>query len=318
MDYKEFLELGRRELLALGPAFALTSGLLSSKLAAAAGPLRRLAGPNPQDLVSIGYWDGSEALASFDGLAPTAEPLVADAGETSGDRAADAEPERADLIAAEALGEGDPRFARKGAKIQIHGMFPVEDAPAEDLASLSLDVYFKPYHGTPFHAWGFVNGALPSSCSPTAFTAPIAQVSGLNLCFEINDAADRHGQRVDHADREAPAHGASASAEPSGSADPSTIQVWTRFSLGREAGLVKLRRGVYLISWRGRAARPLPSWRKYRVLTAAPKDVDRQEDIGPKAPPFRLVRRRDEGTPADLTYALLSVDYADGSGTIPA
>ena len=54
MDYKEFLELGRREFLALGPACALSSGMLSSKLAAAAGPLGRLAGANPQDLVSIG------------------------------------------------------------------------------------------------------------------------------------------------------------------------------------------------------------------------------------------------------------------------
>ena len=315
MDYKEFRELGRRKFLALGPACALGSGLLSSKLAAAAGSLGRLAGANPQDAVSIGYWDGSEALASFDGLAPTAEPLVADAGETSDDRAADAGPERADLIAAEALGEGDPRFARKGAKVRIHGMFPIEAAPAEDLASLSLDVYFKPYHGAPFHAWGFVNGSLPSVCSPTAFTAPIAQVSGLNLCFEITDAGERRGPSVDHADREAPAHGASASAE---SADPTMTQVWTRFSLGREAGLPKLRRGVYLIAWRGRRARPLPSWRQYRVLTAAPRDTDRQEDIGPEAQPFRVVRRRDESTPADLTYALLSVDYADGSATIPA
>ncbi len=288
MHNTKFLTIRRRELLAFAPACALTSGLWHSRLAAAAEPLQGLTPADPRDLLTVGYWQGSAALARLDGLRYATQAPDAD----------DA-PERADLIAAEALDRGDPRFARAGARVRLHGMFPVEDRP-DDLASLSLDVPFEPFHDAIFHAWGFENGTPPCAWPGTAFTVPIDGASGLTLIFDIAETGERRGQE----------------ASPTGSSEvpeAGTTRVVTRFSLGRERQTAKLRRGVYVVAWRGPSAKPLRSWRHYRILS---RDVAPQDGVGSDTCQFQVVRRRDERTPTDATFAVLSVDYADHGDTI--
>lgn len=297
MHDTKFLAIRRRGFLALVPACALTSGLWPSHLAAAEY-LQRLTPADPGDVLTVGYWPGSAALARLDGLRYATE--AADPDDATRDPATDSELERADLIPAETLDRGDPRFARAGARVRLHGMFPVEDRPADDLASLSLDVSFQPFHDTMFHAWGFENGALPCVRPGTAFTVPIDGASGLTLAFDIAETGERCGQET----------------SPTGSSeDPKagTTRVVTRFSLGREPQTAKLRRGVYFVAWRGPSAKPLRSWRRYRILS---RDVEAQDGVGSDACHFHLVRRRDERTPTDATFAVLSVDYADHGDTV--
>ncbi len=249
-------------------------------------------------MLTVGYWQGSAALARLDGLRYATE--APDADDARRDPATDSELERADLIPAETLDRGDPRFARAGARVRLHGMFPVEDRPAVDLASLSLEVSFEPFHDTMFHAWGFENGALPCVRPGTAFTVPIDRASGLTLAFDIADSRAQRGEET------------LAAGSPE---DPKsgTTRVVTRFSLGREPQTAKLRRGVYFVAWRGPSAKRLRSWRHYRILS---RDVEPRDGVGGDACHFHLVRRRDERTPTDATFAVLSVDYADHGDTV--
>ena len=77
MHDTKFLAIRRRGFLALVPACALTSGLWPSHLAAAEY-LQRLTPADPRDVLTVGYWQGSAALARLDGLRYATEAADAD------------------------------------------------------------------------------------------------------------------------------------------------------------------------------------------------------------------------------------------------
>ena len=167
----------RRDFLALAPACVVTAGTLSASLAWADSPLGRLttADPEHSGLVSIGYWLGSEKIASFDALTHTASSCFVDALNVPVDQATCVEPVDADLIGAESLQTGDQRFAETGAKISIHKLPVVDGQTIGAPPELSIDVHFTPFHRTPFHAWSTSPG------SSIAFTVPLERSSGLSL-----------------------------------------------------------------------------------------------------------------------------------------
>lgn len=277
----------RRGFMALGQACALTPALaaiLTPSFAAAAANLGRIIAPGSADpgSLTVGYWLGSGKWVGFDSVTHSTEPLR-DAS-AAGDETAGPEPLRADLINAESLSQGDPRFARSGARVRILGMIPNDARKVGNLASLSIDLHNRPYHDVPYHAWSFENAALLSIGQANGFTVPIDAGHGMTLAFGIGDGA-RAEKRI-----------------------------FTRFTLGSEGGTVKLRRGVYLISWRGPGARPMPSWRKHQVLALeVEKDLAEGTEVL-----FRTVQRHTRMPSADLAYVLIAVDYGDDEVTTEA
>ena len=291
-SHEKSSSLRRREFLALGPAFGLATGMLhlgSLARAASSEPFAGI-GPARDDLLSIGYWQGSDTLAQIARLTHTGEPFFVDAQDSPVDESAIAETVYADVISAQALSVGDRRFAQNGAKVTIHRLFRTAGEEVHDLPGLSIDVHFDPYHRAPFHAWQFDPSASSSSPAGVSFTVPIAKTTGLTLSFAIAEGRDQRS-----------------------GADASPRRISTRFSLGREPGQPKLRRGVYFIAWRGSNSKPLPSWRRYLILAAAAKTGDLPEDEIAHEGYSRLTQRWNGRVPTDLSYVMLSVDYAAGS-----
>ena len=151
-------------------------------------------------------------------------------------------------------------------RVRIHGLFGKTTAAIRDLAPLAIDAHFRPYHDTAAYAWRFETGAVPGPCPPTAMTVPVTRQDGLSLTFTV---------------------GGSGEMRPA-----------TRFSLGGEVGVPKLRRGIYLALWRDAAARPLPSWRHRRLLSLPATDQD-GESGAPRI-----------GLAPDQAYLVMSFDYA--------
>lgn len=277
----------RRGFMALGQACALTPALaaiLTPSFAAAAANLGRFVASGSTDTgsLAIAYWLGSEKWAGFDRLTPTTDPLRADPAPAADGKAAGPEPARADLINAESLSRGDPRFARSGARVRILGMVPNDERKVGNLASLSIDLHSRPYHDVPYRAWSFENAALPSIGLANGFTVPIDASHGMTLAFGI------------------------------GGDDGEQRKIVTRLTLGGEGGTAKLRRGVYLISWRGAGVRPMPSWRKHQVLAI---EAEKDEAEGTEVV-FRTVQRHTRMPSADLAYVLMTVDYDNGEKVV--
>ena len=286
-----FPAIRRRDFLALGSTCFLSSLFLGSGLLAGSRAFKRLISTDPRadEPLSVGYWRGSEGLADMDHLIHTSGSVGGDARTIPTNFTREQAPFRPDLIAAEALSVGDLRFARAGARVWIHGMFPLEDRrTCSGLDSLSIDVDFSPFHTTPFHAWHFQNASVPDCSSPSMFVVPIDKASGLTFSVEVTEVADMRG--------EAPRQGGR--------------QVRAQFTLGREPGKLKLRRGVYFIGLRSVRTGSLPAWDKYQLR------VTDMENAGAKRYLFRFDRRQIKLVPADFVYLMLSVDYAQGDSAV--
>ena len=214
--------------------------------------------------LSLAYWPESERLPGFDGLSELTEVLSAEDEEDL------PRPTFGQLVAADQLTAGDSSFARTGVRLRIHGLYGKAPAALEALPSLAVDLHFRPFHDTVVHAWRFESGDQPCPCPPTALAVPVTEAEGLNLSFTLGDGADM-----------APA---------------------TRFSLGREGGSAKLRRGVYLARWRGAGGASLPSWR-YRSLASLPEDAD--DDKGK----LQIALARPD-LAIDHAYLVMSFDHA--------
>ncbi len=270
---QDLFVIRRRDLLALGPACALMAGLTSSRATAAA--LDRWLGRGDESL-SLAYWPDSAALPGFEGLGELTElPRPEESPEESPEVSKDPpRPEVGELVPAERLGAGDPRFARTGVRVRIHGLFGETTAAIRDLAPIAIDAHFRPYHDTAAYAWRFETGAVPGPCPPTAMTVPVTRQDGLSLTFTV---------------------GGSGEMRPA-----------TRFSLGGEVGVPKLRRGIYLALWRDAAARPLPSWRHRRLLSLPATDQDGESG----APRIGLASWLETDLAPDQAYLVMSFDYA--------
>lgn len=135
------------------------------------------------------------------------------------------------LIEASSLSSGDAEFVRRGARVTIFGLEGMELAPASDgMKSFSLDVAYPGADGAEpllVHAWRFVKGPVAHVSPGTSFVVPIGSDSGLNLILETEDGTGVRKRAL------------------------------CRFTVGAEAGLPKLLRGIYALApsdafaWRG-------------------------------------------------------------------
>lgn len=281
----------------MAPGLGLATATLAPSLASAAGPLAwpGLAGASDaRDQVSIGYWLGSESLPSVERLSHSAESYFVDSCRERLEAFDEIEPRQADLVPAGELWSGDRRFARDGVAVTIHGLFPNDGRAAGRLPCFSISMVqgkdYGPHHPERFHAWSYLGHEQPEGGAGVRFTAPVLADRGLTLAFEMTEAA-------------------------TAGAEPERRELLTRFSLGQEIATPKLRRGLYLIAWRAAKARPLPSWRRFEVL-ASDAETAALSDARHDGLCFsRLALRRDREARPDLSYVLMSLDYARSTET---
>ncbi len=267
MKHMVLPKMRRRNFLAYGSSGVLSLALTASGAGAWTGVSTHT---RAAELVSVGYMPGSARLVR--------EPMSASASVSSR------------LMAAEALPAGDPRFAHAGARVSIHGPFPDETVEMyPELALWAIDVEFKAAKCTPmFHAWCYQNTIVPQSSSPAPFVMPIVDALSLTLSLKRRP----EGQTA-------------ASQSP---ARPMTHQEQARlqFSLGREAHMPKLQRGIYLIALPGAKNRALPRWSEYQLHQASPDHPNVETG---------LYRRHHAQVQRDFAYVKLVVDYADVAST---
>lgn len=206
----------RRDLLLLGTA-GVASSLLGARLMSGPlnlAPLQSL-GARLSEPFSIGFWT------------PAAD---------TGDKG------NLEIVGANRLRSGDPRFLTDGARVSIHGIYPFDTPEAfAHLEAIDIDVSYAPHHDLAFRAFSYANGVggASRSTSPAAVTVPVDAVQGMTLNVSYRTAY---------------------ATEPTRAA--------LRFTTGSEANVAKLREGVYLVALPD-AAQSLPDWRSQRVSTAA-------------------------------------------------
>jgi hypothetical protein len=200
MEDKQFRAWRRRDVLALAPA----------GIAAVAAVSRLAAWSVPLGLPLSAMGSAAEALR----IAYVTDGYGTPGNDPKG------EPPTSRLVDARALPAGDPELAAQGVRLSIRGGFDSSDAPARDLASISIDVDYRPFHNSVHHAWGFDAGPVPSMASPVRFAVPVAADTGLNLIVDVRE--DEAGE-------------------------PRRYGV--HLTTGSEPGLPKLRPGVYLLTW---------------------------------------------------------------------
>ncbi len=215
MKTSRFFEITRRELMVAAPAVAAAAGLGTMGRAALAGCVGH--GERQAAKLSLAYLQGSEAWDYLQGLTPTLRAV-----------AEDMEVDEAPLVPAEFMISGDPSFARRGARVTVHGPLSAE---TDRLPAMVMKAHFRPYHEAVHAAWGYQGTVLSRAQPATAFTVPIDAVTGLRLSLEIGPAL-------------AEAH----------------------FDPGDAPGRAKLRRGAYLMSWSLPSGTADPGWRRYRVI----------------------------------------------------
>lgn len=294
-------EIPRRDFLAgsLCSAGLLMPGVLS------AGAVERVFGG--RKAVRIGYWDGSESLESFESLTHIAAGSLDDVRTTEQPADESTEPSRHRILDATTLPRGDRRFATRGARILIHGLFEANRVRFDDLASLGIYVHPRPFASVPFLAWGLDSRLARHVSGPIRFDVPIERASGLTISFDVGGSEERASPELTPVD---PGFGED--------------HIFARFALDSTRGTPKLRRGVYLVAWSAGGARTMPSWSRYGVEVpqrAAEKLEGDTSDAAASPPeearttPSRLVCRR--GGLEKFAYVVLSVDYAENPETTP-
>ncbi len=293
MTDAKFLNLRRREFLAAGSAGILSTGIGIPKMAFAADLVGDLPAPGAWggEMVSIGYWRGSDAITDFGNLMHSEELLLE---EKIGENETQIPVvELADLVPAQSLGRGDPAFVGKGAQVRIHGVILESSGRATSTAALSIDVHYSPYHETVFQAWSYRPGALSNSSS-TGFVVPIDRDGGLTLTFGIGDPLDSRSNSV----------------------EACATQCLSHFTPGQQTSLPKLKRGVYLAAWRGANAEAKASWKQLQMLVQKPAvDADSDSSVLPQQQ-CHLVRRGEGKVDSELLFVMFSVDYATAESTL--
>jgi hypothetical protein len=199
MEDKQFRAWRRREVLALAPAGVAAMAAVP-RLAVGSAPLGLplAATASTPEALRIAYVTRAEAPKG---------------------RATKDVPPAVRLVDARALPTGDPGLAAEDVRLSLRGGFDPSDA-LRDLASLSIDVDYRPFHDAVHHAWRFDAGPVPGIASPVGVTVPIAADTGLSLIVEVSEGETRESQRYR-----------------------------LHLTTGSEPGLPKLRPGVYLLTW---------------------------------------------------------------------
>ena len=290
---KEREKIPRRDFLgcSLFSAGLLVPGVLRCGTAGARARRIGDTGRAGSGKVRIGYWDESERLESFEGLTHAAEGPLVDALNEPVPHADCTEPCCHRIVDAAAMREGDPRFAKRGARVTIHGLFLAGGARRDDLCAMSLFVHAGPSRRVPFLAWGCDSAIASNAGSPNVFRVAVEKTSGLSVSFDVAEPgrlAARDRSPLD--------------------ADSCQDHLVTHFAIDDARGKPKLRRGVYLLSWSGSGS--LPRWENYEMEVVRPV---RAEDAMDEATGLfsRLARRRSRTSSSrEFPYLLVSVDFA--------
>jgi hypothetical protein len=228
-------------LLAVSP-WIVGAALPSIDALAAHGPLHRLAG-NGGPRLSVGYLDGAEPPATAAGL-----PFGA------GGR----------VVPAAALRSGERDLAGSAVRFRLLGATPGLGVHPT-IRDVDLDALF-PVAGhdaddglVPFYAWTHRSHPQPRTSPGSAFPVP----AGYGPAVGVRLTVTKEG-------------GSAAGSAPG----PSTAVLTTVFTTGREPGMARLRRGVYLLgfepdTWSRPAALPHPDDPAWAALVSLVVAVDR-------------------------------------------
>jgi hypothetical protein len=237
---------------------------------------------------AVGYWTGSEECADLAAFL---------AGELS--------PLRADIIPAEALPSGDPGFLRTGAYVTIHGLTTAQRSLLRpELSGLSVQIPFRYIdrgveRTATCAAWNYSSAPVANRSAAAGMLVPVECDTGLR--FFVEEQANEPGLLRRTFD-------AAVLGRSAGENGPTVGRRGeVRFMIGREAGVPKLRRGIYAVALPGRHGWTQPAWRHYQVLDTPdepqPRGLRRQAPLGPE--------------PADFDYLLISIEAGRPAVGIP-
>lgn len=248
-----------------------------------------------------------------------------------------------DVVAADNLSSGEPRFAEKGVKVLLHGMFANGRQWSDgDRGSFQMKLVFKPYENCCDKISSASIGALfvarkndlvaEISSGFVAFDgAPIDKDAGLKMSFDLVDVYDPRDRglvltildtvaKLSSLEGILGTAGVAAPYIAAGSAildalgihllsDPQqNTQLWSnknfvQFFLGNTPNTRKLKRGTYFIGGQPKAG-GLPAWGTYELRASDPGNT------GEKLYLFKDNPEKNRLDPVDFTYVMISVDYA--------
>lgn len=198
--------LSRRQLLALSATAALTPWL---------GRAAQAASLQPENPLSVGYLEGSDAL-------PSLRALPWSLGE-------EAKTSYFSVLPAADLPLGDSNLLYRAVNLRLHGLFPARARSCPEIDAAAVEVLFPSIDPLapglqPFFAWGFKRKPGWNAGQTMTFPVPVEGDGKLRLVLLVRRVGD-------------PKAGTATVVE----------RFETAFTTGREPGLPKLQRGVYLL-----------------------------------------------------------------------
>lgn len=199
--------LSRRQLLALSATAALTPWL--GRAAEAALP------PQPESSLSVGYLEGSDALPSLRAL-----PWSLDE---------DAKASFFPVLPAAELPLGDSNLLYRAVNLRLHGLYPARARSCPEIDAAALEVLFPSIDPLApglqtFFAWVFKRKPGWNAGQTMTFPVPVEGDGKLRLVLLVRRVGD-----------------------PKAGTPPVVERFETAFTVGREPGLPKLQRGIYLL-----------------------------------------------------------------------
>jgi hypothetical protein len=217
--------------------------------------------------LSVGYMVGSDELPGFDAFGWSPHLFGADPAGGSW-----ISPYGWEVVPAQSLPLGDQGLAHETIEVRVHGLYPSVPGRRQ-IEGAHLDVLFPPppemgrdAAKVPFFAWSFQARPALDASPPVCFIVPLEGDGGLDLRLTVRPGVDLAGGGL------VAGRGGSLQAEPWNMA--------TRFTVDWEAGLPRLKRGVYLLglapeTWKRAVTLPGPEAPERMDLCSVVLSVDR-------------------------------------------
>jgi len=213
---EELLTWSRREVLALGSAAAVV-GLVPKAVQAAVAVTAK---PAP---LSVGYVVDSDLLPDLRHLAWLGRSATFVQ-----------QPSALAVTPASSLNSGDIVFTSGAARVRVIDLFPPSWASGPTGLALTVRMQSEDPAAAgplPFYAWSTQRAPFPARSHPVAFDVPIGRDGGLELMLEVKSLTA--GGKTKNGVVIKPTAGSQLFA--------------TRFTIGSERGVPRLRRGIYLL-----------------------------------------------------------------------
>jgi hypothetical protein len=170
------------------------------------------------------------------------------------------------------LKTGDAGFLAHAARLTLHGLYPAEALwEYTNWAGLQVEVVYNRAAGLRQIAWCCENRLVPNIGSASSVRVPILSEQGLCLAGILSDHQDRRH----------------------------TFEL--RLATGREPGMAKLQRGLYLAAL---SPHGTVNWRSFQ-LNPEGANADQQRLL------YRRMIGGERGEQASFPYLAFSVDYAE-------